>query len=389
MIKISFAGDLLCQSRQIEAYKTGNDDYDFESCFERIKPFLSKSDFVVANLETPLAGKEMGYMYRIWEMNTPKQFAIAAKNAGIDFVSTANNHCLDRGIIGLRRTIDTLDEIGFTHIGTYKSRDDKHYYIVNIKGVKVGLLSYTYGTNAPYNQNFLAESQLYSVDLFDTQEEEVYYPASNIAVKVFYKGKRTLRRIFYRMLNLCAIKYNTKMLYNNNADIIVMLMHAGGQYGEKPVPYVKRLVRHLKKIGIDVVIGNHEHRVQEALFENKFTATYALGDFFSENGVYDPPYDKSSDYSVLFHLYLSEQEKNLQKRSFSILKNVKSGGGKIQTIPVFDLLSEYSGSDKEQLEKDNLKIFNKFLNQNFCKVVPLPEYDVEEALRGEYSIPDF
>ncbi|MFR3323636.1 MAG: CapA family protein [Oscillospiraceae bacterium] len=51
--------------------------------------------------------------------------AYDAKDAGFDLLSTANNHCRDKGLDGLYRTLDVLDEAGLAHVGTYRSQAER------------------------------------------------------------------------------------------------------------------------------------------------------------------------------------------------------------------------------------------------------------------------
>ena len=42
------------------------------------------------------------------------------KSIGFDLVTTANNHCMDKGYNGLSRTLDVLDQAELKHVGTYR-----------------------------------------------------------------------------------------------------------------------------------------------------------------------------------------------------------------------------------------------------------------------------
>jgi len=52
-------------------------------------------------------------------------------NSGIDVVSTANNHCLDRGVIGLNATIQALASAGVQQSGTRTNPQEAWHSIVN------------------------------------------------------------------------------------------------------------------------------------------------------------------------------------------------------------------------------------------------------------------
>lgn len=92
---------LLPQNNASLDKKTGI--YNYDRIFEKVAYVLKDSDYVVGNLETPIAGEELEYTKEPTVFNTPLAFAQSIKKAGFDFVSIANNHCLDRGVIGLKK----------------------------------------------------------------------------------------------------------------------------------------------------------------------------------------------------------------------------------------------------------------------------------------------
>lgn len=111
MQKLSFTGDILCSDVHDKICRTET-GYDYTPLFSRVSDFLRESDFVVANLETTLSGAERGYTHEPASFNTPGAFADALKAAGVDFVTLANNHILDRGLDGMFHTIEVLKRAG-------------------------------------------------------------------------------------------------------------------------------------------------------------------------------------------------------------------------------------------------------------------------------------
>ena len=70
------------------------------------------------------------------------------------------------------------------------------------------------------------------------------------------KSRKKLKQI-KRIIERCK---------QDGADYIVMCMHAGGQYNEKPLLQTTKLARYLQNVGVDVIVGNHEHLVQNLEF---------------------------------------------------------------------------------------------------------------------------
>ena len=100
-----FTGDILCYPEMTEGT---NENYGI--LFEKIKKD-SACDFLVGNLETPVAGKELLYTHEQYCFNTPDSFVGALKKFGFDLVSLANNHCMDRNEQGIENTLENCRKI--------------------------------------------------------------------------------------------------------------------------------------------------------------------------------------------------------------------------------------------------------------------------------------
>lgn len=391
-MKITFTGDIMCKKEFFDIYRTNNGQLDFFVAFKEIKPLLEESDVVISNLETPLAGEECGgYTYQEFCFNSPTSFGKAVKDSGVTYVSTANNHCLDRGIEGLILTNKNLDSIGLLHSGTNNEPNSKKGTLIDCHGVKIGILSYTYGTEAASNNVYLTPEQLFYVNL--SQEQELH----NSVLRKLYKSKFFFIRCIYKMHSILTgqrnlgkpsdrkekdsrckkeLKKEINNLKDNGADYIVVNFHAGGQYNRKPEKRVIKYVKWLHNNGANFVIVNHEHLVQVADFsdiEKGHVTTYCLGNFLGGAGVYYPPFNKKADYSVLLHLYIDNKE---IKPFFSITKTVQEHeGDKIIIKSLFDLINNTQDEDKKaQLCNDNLSIYNTFLNKKEIHIPILKEY---------------
>ena len=138
--------------RYYESYSTTTGAYnnetifDFNPFFEPISSILEDGNWVMANLETPVAGSEFGYTgYPTF--NAPTELAEALWNAGFNLLSTANNDSLDKGEKGLLRTLENVHTIGFTTVGTAASLEESQAStIIEHNDIAMGILSYTYGS---------------------------------------------------------------------------------------------------------------------------------------------------------------------------------------------------------------------------------------------------
>ena len=209
------------------------------------------------NLETTFAGEARGYSgYPTF--NSPAALGTAVKNIGIDILSTANNHCMDKGESGLISTLDTLDEIGIEHIGTNRSKEEQDTVLVKeVNGMKIAFLSFTYGTNGiPIPKGYL-------VNLID-------------------------ENLMLEQINLAK---------EQNVDLICASMHWGIEYSQKQNSEQEKLADFLFKNGVDVIIGNHAHVIEpmekrtitlEDGTEKEVFVVYALRKLYisSNNGTY-------------------------------------------------------------------------------------------------------
>ena len=108
-MKITFLGDIMAEPPVLKAAARSGGTYDFSGVFAPVKSLLGQSDYVVGNLETPLAGQAAGYSCTHLCFNAPDEYVDALLDAGVDLVSTANNHTFDRGYAGMERTLQVLD----------------------------------------------------------------------------------------------------------------------------------------------------------------------------------------------------------------------------------------------------------------------------------------
>ncbi|WNS77384.1 CapA family protein [Bacillus sp. DTU_2020_1000418_1_SI_GHA_SEK_038] len=245
-ITLGAIGDILIHDWVYQDAKTAS-GYDFNPMFQHINPILQKPDILLANQETILGGEEFGISsYPLF--NSPQEVGDALIQAGVDIVSTANNHSLDKGEKGLVASMNYMDKIGLPHVGTYRSPEEQQTLVIlTKKGIKVAFLSYTYGTNGipiPKGKDYL-------VNLIDRE-----------------KMKEEIHRA------------------KNEADVVVMSLHWGNEYQRFPTAEQKELGQYLIKEGIDILFGHHPHVLQpiewiKAADGRDALIVYSLGNFLS------------------------------------------------------------------------------------------------------------
>jgi poly-gamma-glutamate synthesis protein (capsule biosynthesis protein) len=106
-IRLVFIGDVMGHSPQIQsAFDSATGKYNYVDVFAELKPILSAVDYSIANLEVTLGGKPYsGYP----QFSSPDELVDGLMAAGVNVLVAANNHSVDRGSAGIKRTIDVLN----------------------------------------------------------------------------------------------------------------------------------------------------------------------------------------------------------------------------------------------------------------------------------------
>lgn len=248
-VTLLFAGDIMQHGPQIEAAWNPIDSiYDYHTCFQYVKPFVSKADFAIANLELTLAGKPYsGYP----QFSAPDELAVAARDAGFDVLATANNHCCDRGKAGLERTIRILDSLSVLHTGTFADSSDylrNNPLILRKNNISIALLNYTYGTNG-----------------LPVHEPDIVNRIDSTRI----------------VNDLAALK-------RPGIDFVLVFFHWGVEYQAEPTREQESLAELCRANGADAVIGSHPHVLEPMRYEagndsmpKDWLIVYSLGNYVS------------------------------------------------------------------------------------------------------------
>ena len=162
VVTLAMCGDVMSHMPVTNDVK--NEEYSYARILAGAVPYVSAADYAVANFETTMAGGPNYSGYPCF--NSPDGLAYSLKEAGFDLMLTANNHSLDKGLSGVIRTLDVMDEVGLAHVGTSRTQEerDNNVYVADVGGVSVAFLGYTYGTNGIP----LPQKAPYAVNVFNT-----------------------------------------------------------------------------------------------------------------------------------------------------------------------------------------------------------------------------
>lgn len=243
-LSLVFLGDIMQHDSQItDAYDQKTGGYNYNPCFQYIKPYIEAADVAIGNLEVTLAGRPYkGYP----QFSAPDELLVALKDLGLDVIVTANNHSADRGQGGVERTITLLDSFNILHAGTYETpaeKDRLHPLILERQGFRLAVLNYTYGTNG--------------------------LPVSKPNV--------------VNMLDTAAIRKDLQKAVSLKPDMIIVFPHWGLEYQSLPSKSQKEMTAFFFRHGAHLVIGSHPHVLQPMEWrkrDNQLIA-YSLGNFVS------------------------------------------------------------------------------------------------------------
>jgi poly-gamma-glutamate capsule biosynthesis protein CapA/YwtB (metallophosphatase superfamily) len=217
--RILFGGDVML-SRFVG--KLARERRDPASPLRELAPVLKAADIAFVNLEAPFSDRgrvvEDGMIFKA----EPEMIG-ALETAGIDIVSTANNHARDCDGYGVEFTLAWLARHGIAAAGTGTSAAEAHAgTILERNGVRFGFLGYTYDQS---NGNHR-----------DVDDRIAAIEAERMRADV-------------RALKL-------------RADVAIVSMHAGVEYAARPNRQQTGFARAAIEAGASVVVGHHPHVVQ-------------------------------------------------------------------------------------------------------------------------------
>ncbi len=217
--RILFGGDIML-SRYVG--KLARASHDPALSLRELAPTLAGADIAFANLESPFSDHG-GFVEHGMVFKAEPETIAALELAGIDIVSTANNHARDCGGHGVEFTLDWLERHGIAVVGSGRDADAAHRgAVIERNGIRFGFLGYTFDqTNGNYQ------------DVDD-----------RVAVMDIQQMRRDLAALRTR------------------ADVAIVSMHAGIEYSLKPVRQQVDFAHAAIDAGASVVVGHHPHVVE-------------------------------------------------------------------------------------------------------------------------------
>ncbi|HEU0122835.1 MAG TPA: CapA family protein [Bryobacteraceae bacterium] len=232
--RLVFGGDVMLSRHVAARMKAANDP---ALPFRKIAPFFASADLAFVNLESPFSDKgnppTTGMVFK-----APPNGIEGLLLAGIDVVSTANNHTRDQHEYGMLYTLDWLEKNKIAAVGS--GRDEaaaRRGAVLTSNTVKFGFLAYTYDQrNGNHKED---DNRINGLDIVRMREDVA-----------------AIRQI---------------------ANVTIVSLHAGVEYAKAPHPLQRQFAEAAIEAGVTLVIGHHPHVVQPCEEYRTGVICYSLG----------------------------------------------------------------------------------------------------------------
>ena len=199
---------------------------DFTYPFHSVSEFLSGSDMVLVNLESPIVA-DCPQTSEGMVFCSPPASVDGLVRAGVTVANLANNHALNYGPSGLAHTADTLASHGISPVGLGSP------VVKSVKGHRFGFLGYN-AVGSPQTGIAWADPDRLQADIAD------------LASRV---------------------------------DYVVVTLHWGQEYTAIPTARQVSLAHAAVDAGADIVVGHHPHWTQTVEEYQDKHIVYSLGNF--------------------------------------------------------------------------------------------------------------
>jgi len=289
--RIVAVGDVIIHEDKLKAqFNEETGEYNFYNNFKYVKSYIKTADIALADLETTLSGEEQKYSgYPFF--NSPSSIADAMVDSGFDILSLVNNHTIDRGSAGVFSTMAEIQKRNLKAIGARENLDKKSYLIQEVKGIKIGFISYSYETPRKGKNKTLNAMEIPSdvINLLNTFSYE------------------------HIDEDLNKIKIQIDEMKSKGAEAIIFFIHWGNEYERKPNVHQISIANALCDYGVDIILGSHPHVIQPIEFitsektGKRSLVVYSMGNFIS-NQQYERTNNRYTEDGIMVNIQIKKNK---------------------------------------------------------------------------------
>ncbi len=315
VIHLVVGGDVNITDKTVAAGAIPN-GYDYTSTFLDVAPILAGADLSALNFEGGLSGAPYGTAQK----SAPKELVQGLRNAGVDFLQTANSQSIAAGLDGLKSTLAGINAAGITPLGTYATSEEFQktggYVIREVQGIRIAFVAFTKGMDG------------------------MGLPAgSEDCVNLLYTDYNST----YQKVDTEGITRVLETVKGQNPDITVALLHWGSEFNSKISKTQEKITTLMLEQGVDAIIGTHSHYVQTAEFNSArgTLVAYSLGDFLGNAE------SAGTDYSILLDLEITKNGETGKVKLSGVdyvplyLQDETEDGGNLRILRIREALAAY------------------------------------------------
>lgn len=216
--------------------------------FLRTRDLFQEADIAFANLEMPLSTRAR----HTGAFRGHPAFADGIRWAGIDVVSTANNHAFDAEEQGLLDTREALRRAGVGSVGTGSDLEDaRSPFILERDGIRVAFLGYARAINVVGSSGFAQP------------DRSGVMPLDPILIK------EDIQRV------------------RDQVDYVILSFHWAVENSKQTHPEARAFAHQMLDAGADVILGHHPHVPRGIEVYDGKVIFYSLGNYtFGHNHTY-------------------------------------------------------------------------------------------------------
>ncbi len=210
--------------------------------FAHVVPVLSGADLAFGNLECTLSqsGLRPGD-YHSMQLRGQLSYAESLRRAGFHAICVANNHAMQHGREAFTETVDALRQAGIAVCGlagaTYRTVVPA---VIEKNGLRIAFLGWSLRP-----RRYFTAGPLYAEGYTDDMLRDV----------------RAARQVY---------------------DCVVVSLHWGDEYIDRPSPMEIGLAHQLMDAGADLILGHHPHVLRGCERYGRGWIIYSLGNFVSD-----------------------------------------------------------------------------------------------------------